>query len=233
MRPRASNGGRRTDRRALAVKARWGLHAIRAGGALIVVGSVLPWVKIPLAAAYIPVPGVVGWGAMTLVLGAWLARRPAAWTGLLGGAACGIVAWRAFVNLPRAVRTGAIILEGRVQPLNDLLARFSLPPMSVFDFGPTGAALRGPGTATVLSGAGIALAGGALALLAAHGRFSLGQCATCGHRDRFGRLNAFCVACGAPMPAERACPDCHTLAEPGDICCGVCGNHLTGILPEA
>lgn len=221
-----------TDRRALALRARWGIHAVRAGGALAVLGSVLPWVYVPLAGTRLPAPGILGWGALTLLLGVWMARRPAWWNGLAAGLVCAVVGWRAFQGLPPAMRAAALALEGRVQPLNDLLARFALPPLNLFDLGASGAALRGPGPITVLLGAALALTGGAVALRAARGRFALGRCAACGHRDAHGRLLAYCVACGAPMPDERACAVCHTLAEPGDICCGVCGNRLPGVLSD-
>jgi hypothetical protein len=142
-----------------------------------------------------------------------------------------VAGWKAFHAMPAAVMGGVLLLAGRLQPLNDLLSRFTLPPITLFDLGVAWADIRGPGPMTVLLGACLAFAGGAAALLTFRHMRVLETCAACGHRDRFGRVTAFCVACGAPMPAERACPECHTLAEPGDLCCAACGTRLPELLP--
>lgn len=201
---------------------------MRWGGGLIVVGSVLPWAWVPLAGLRLPLPGVIGWGALTLLLGVWLFRR-APWP--LGGAAGAVslgLAWAAQAWMPAAINRAFLALEMRLQPMNDLLARFGIAPLHLFDTGTPWRELRGPGTVAVIVGASVVLLAAALAAHTARGERALGRCAACGHRDRTGRLLAFCVRCGAPMPAERACPACHTLAEPGDLCCGVCGTSLTG-----
>jgi hypothetical protein len=214
------------SRRAVAFRRRWALHAIRAGGALVVLGSVLPWAYLPMAGVRLPIPGIVGWGALTLVLGAWLLRRPAWWSALPAGLVATVVAWKAFHVMPAAVMSGVLLLEQRMQPLNGLLARFALPPVSLFDLRQPWSRIRGPGEMTALLGGLIALVGGLATLASYRDARALEHCVACGHRDRPGRVTAFCVACGAPMPAERACPECHTLAEPGDACCGVCGARL-------
>lgn len=214
------------NRRALAARRRWAVYAIRAGGVLVVIGSVLPWVYVPLAGGSVPVPGLLGWGALTLLAGAWLARRPAWWGGLLAGGVSLFAGWRAFSGLPTAVRAGTLMLEQRIQPPNDLLAQFGLAPITLFNLGLPWSQLRGPGPMTVLLGSCLAVFGGAAVLLSSAQTRALGVCPSCGHRDRFGRTSAFCVACGGPMLAERACPSCHTFAEPGDHFCAVCGAGL-------
>lgn len=213
--------------RAVAARRRfWSGQAVRWGGGLIAVGSVLPWAWVPLAGLKLPLPGILGFGALTLLLGAWLFRRPA-WPGAGMAAIATLgVAWAARAALPPAINRLFLGLEMRLQPMNDLLARFGIAPFDLFDTGTPWRELRGPGTLLVMVGALLALAGTALAATTARGVIAMGRCTACGHRDRSARILAFCVRCGAPMPAERACPDCHTLAEPGDLCCGLCGARL-------
>jgi hypothetical protein len=218
------------NRRTLAFRRRVAGHAIRAGGALIALGSVLPWVYLPLAGVRLPVPGVLGWGALTLLLSVWLLRRPAWWAGLAAGIICIVVAWKGYQAMPASVMSGVLVLEGRMQPLNDLLARFTLPPLSLFDLGIPWSQIRGPGPLTVLLGGVLAVSGGLASVLSFRDLRVLEQCAACGHRNRPGRVTAHCVQCGVPMPGEAACQECHALAEPGDTCCGVCGTQLRGIL---
>jgi RNA polymerase subunit RPABC4/transcription elongation factor Spt4 len=165
------------------------------------------------------------------LLGVWLLRRPAWWSALPAGFASVIVAWKAYHVMPAAVMSGILLLEQRMQPLNDLLARFTLPPMSLFDLGQPWSRIRGPGEMTVLFGGLVALAGALASLASYRDARAMERCGACGHRDRPGRVTAFCVRCGAAMPAERACPECHTLAEPGDACCAVCGSRLLAVLP--
>jgi len=176
------------------------------------------------------VPGLLGWGALTLLLGLWLLRRPAWWSGLLAGGICLVAGWKAFRGMPAAVMAAILAIESRMQPFNDLLARFTLPPLSLFDLGVPWSEIRGPGPMTVALGACLAVGGGLATLSAFGAARSLGRCTACGHRHRPGRVAAFCVACGTPMPAERACPECHTLAEEGDACCAVCGTRLPEVL---
>ncbi len=216
----------RVDRATAARRLKWAGLAMRAGGGLIALGSVLPWAWLPLAGVRLPLPGVLGWGALTLLLGVWLFRRAPWWAALLSSMVSIAAALEVRATLPAAINRALLGMELRLQPMNNLLARFGIAPLDIFDFATPWDRLRGPGVPVVVLGGLLALAGALVTAASLLGAYDLRRCIACGHRNRPTRVTAFCVRCGEPMPMERTCAECHTLAEPGDLCCGVCGSAL-------
>src|SRR5688572_28182886 len=94
-----------------------------AGALFLIVGGVLPWARFRLLGTEISIPGVVEWGAVTIVVGilvlsaAGLRRRLPLFVMLLGFMSF-IIGIRAHEETGKLVRGRMLGLENRLAPVN-------------------------------------------------------------------------------------------------------------------
>jgi hypothetical protein len=200
------------------------------GAITAAVGSVLPWTRFDVFGVDVRVPGVAGWGALTLaaavvaVMAAFRARRLSL-VGVLLGLFILAVAAQARAEGGRAVKARLLALTQALAPVNDRLLRVGLPPVEPFRLGQRWSDLVGPGPAWTA-------AGGALLALGSCGRFAAGRlrrsCFRCGASWSPARAGAvtFCPACAARVGPLTACPACRGPVEPRDTFCVRCAAPL-------
>jgi len=216
------NRAAKTRRRATLWMVRGGLTLRVTGALAVLVGSVLPWAKLTVFGVDLSLPCVAGWGAVTASLALMALVRPRALP--LLGVALGLiylaVGGQARQGVGRKVLQYVLLVETRLAPVNDKLARVALPPIEPFDgFGPAGRYV-GPGPLwTVWGGAALALGAD---LQFAGGR--LGRtCAACGVLWPTDRIIQYCPRCGALAAAGPLCSSCHSPLWRKDRFCAHCG----------
>jgi hypothetical protein len=217
--------------------ARGGARILVAGGALVIAaGAFLPWAYLPVGRGRLPLPGVLGPGGLTLLLGLVLLFRarvhPAA--GLLMGVAVGIGAPLFGDEVSRTLRGALIGLQLWLAPLNRLLEQFHISGIEVVDLGLARDAYLGPGLAVTAWGAWLAAIGhGARLLLPGEGppalqdRLAPRRCGACGTTVPRARAAHFCPGCGASLGGPPLCARCLTPAAPADRYCVSCGAALS------
>jgi hypothetical protein len=206
--------------------ATWFLHGglvLRIAGALVVlIGSLLPWAKLTAFGVNLSLTGAAGWGAVTMAMGLAALVRPRALP-LLGvalGLACLLIGGQAQRSTGRKVLQFVFLIETRLAPVNDKLARVALPPIEPFEgAGPAGRYL-GPGPLwTAWGGAALALGS---AIQYAGGRLRR-TCASCGTLWPADRAINYCPRCGAFASAIPLCSACHRPLWKNDRYCVHCG----------
>jgi hypothetical protein len=217
----------RTDYRSVATWLGWTGAALTFGGALsLIAGGVLPWARFQLLGMEIGIPGVMEWGAVTIVVGllvlsaSGLRRRLPLLVMVLGLAAMSI-GMRAQEETGRNLRGRLLALENAIAPVNARLAQVALPPIELFGpgLGRSGD-YQGPGSLwTVIGGACLAL-GGTLSFVG--GRLGR-SCLSCGTLWRTGRVVLFCPSCGTSAGGPRLCALCKSPIETKDRFCVSCG----------
>jgi hypothetical protein len=206
-----------------------------AGGLLLVVGAFLPWAYVPAGRMRLPLPGILGPGGLTLLLGLFFALRPRLHP-LIALPVAVVVALLVPVagdDLARQVRGGLLALQLWLAPVNRLLEQFHISGIEVVDLGQPRAAYLGPGLAVTAWGAGAAALGSLIRLFTVEegptrlqDRLAPRRCAACAVPIPRSRSARFCPCCGASLGGPPLCPACHTPAEPDDQFCAECGTSL-------
>ena len=220
------------DRRQARRLARRAALAVLIAGALTVAwGAVLPWARLTIFGVAMNVPGVAGWGALT-VFAAFVAlvfgrRYP------LVAVACGLLALglgaQAHKETGRALRLRTLALEQSLAPVNDRLMRIGLPPVEPFPPGQRRADLLGPGPLWTAWGGAVLALGAALRFAAVR---SGGSCPRChaawriAERDGEAARIAFCPSCGERVGPRVVCPACRAPVLDADAFCAACGTAL-------
>jgi hypothetical protein len=216
--------------------ARAGARALVVAGALLVaVGAFLPWAYLPVGRARLPLPGVLGPGGLTLLLGLILLTRPRLHpaAGLLVALAVGVGVLLFGDEVARTIRGGLIGLQLWLSPFNRLLEQFHIGGVEVVDLRLARSAYQGPGLAMTGWGAWLAAAGHALRLLvpgegpaALQDRLAPRRCGACGIAISRARSARFCPDCGVSLGGPPLCPRCLAPAAPADRHCVLCGTSL-------
>jgi Double zinc ribbon len=206
-----------------------------AGGLLLVAGAFLPWAYIPVGRMELPLPGVLGLGGLSLLVGLLFALRP----GLQPLAALPIAVAVALLvpvagdSLGRHVRGGLIALQLWLGPVNRLLEQFHISGIDVVDLARGRASYLGPGLAVTAWGACSAALGSLFRLFTAgegpsalQDRLAPRRCPSCAVPIPRVRLALFCPRCGASLGGPPLCPACRTPAEPDDRFCAACGTPI-------
>ena len=220
---------RRVRSRTLLRRLSWaGLVLGGAGSIAVAVGAVLPWARFTVLGVDVALPGIAGWGALSLsgaLLALFCLRRLPLLAVLLGLLAAGMGA-HAQKETGRALKGRLLGLQQALAPVNDKLLRVGLPPVEPFAIGRPWREFVGPGPVWTFWG-GAALALGGAALFA--GMRLARTCPGCGalwSPERAGSI-AFCPACGGRAgSAVTSCPACHAAAELDDRFCASCGVSL-------
>jgi hypothetical protein len=206
-----------------------------AGGLLLVVGAFLPWGYVPAGGVQVPLPGILGPGGLTLLLGLLFALRPRLrpWIALPVAAAVALLVPVAGDDLARQVRGGLIALQLWLAPVNRLLEQFHISGIEVVDLARPRIAYLGPGLAVTAWGAGAAALGSLIRLFTVgegparlQDRLAPLRCPACAIPIARARSARFCPHCGASLGGPPLCPACHTPAEPDDQFCAACGTPL-------
>jgi len=232
--PRQTRRGARSLLAGLAARS-LGRGLTVAGGLLLVAGAFLPWAYVPVGRMRLPLPGVLGLGGVTLLLGLWLALRPRLQPLIALPLALAVALWVPLAGdeLAHQVRGGLISLQLWLAPVNRLLEQFRISGIEVVDLGQPRAAYLGPGLAVTAWGAGVAALGSLVRLFIAgegpprlQDRLAPHRCPACAVPIPRARSARFCPTCGASLGGPPLCPACHTPAEPNDRFCAACGVSL-------
>lgn len=216
--------------------ARGGARTLIVVGALLVAaGAFLPWAYLPIGRGRLPLPGVLGPGGLTLLVGLVLLSRPRLHpvAGLAIAVAIGIAVPLFGDELTRAIRGTLIGLQLWLSPVNRLLDQFQISSIEVVDLGLAREAYLGLGLRLTAWGAWLAAAGHAARLLlpgegpsALQDRLSPRRCDGCGTTISRARVAHFCPKCGVSLGGPPHCPHCLAPARPGDCHCVLCGARI-------
>lgn len=199
-----------------------------AGAAAVAVGAVLPWTRFGIFGTEFSIPGVMGWGALTLAaaLAALVVGRRAPLLAVAVGMLALGVGAQAQRETGRAVKGRVLELQRSFDNVNSRLMQVGLPPIEPFERGRLWRDFVGPGPLWTFWG-GAALAVGAAAVFAGE---RLGRsCPRCGitwSAIRAGRVT-FCPACGIRLGPITQCRACGGSVEPKDTFCATCGASLS------
>jgi Double zinc ribbon len=209
-----------------------GRALVTAGGLLLVAGAFLPWAYVPIGRMSLPLPGILGLGGLSLLVGLLFALRPRLHplVALAVSLAVAVLVPMAGDALARQVRGGLIAFQVWLGPLNRLLDQFHIAGIDVVDLARPRASYLGPGLAVTAWGAGAAALGSLVRLFTAgegpaalQDRVAPRRCPACAIPVPRARPAHFCPRCGASLGGPPLCPACRTPAEPADHFCTACG----------
>jgi hypothetical protein len=192
------------------------------GSGMILWGSLLPWLTLKVFGLPVLLPGVVGLGSVTAVLGlsALTRTRPFPLMNLLLGLICTVVGIQAQQVIGRTTARQILTVQQQLAPINAHLEQVNLPPIEPFSDSVIARNYVGPGPTWVVWG-GIALATAGLLQFA--GSRLERTCAYCHTFWRAGREIYFCPRCGKAARIASRCERCFTPLQRHDRFCTNCG----------
>jgi hypothetical protein len=197
---------------------------------LLIAGPLQPWAFVRLGGLRLPLYGLFGPGALTVIGGVLLLVLPSPGPLLL--LAVSAAAWYAARLVPgqmlAAAHATAVIMDSWLDPLNQLLDRFHIPVINLTDRSLPAARAIGPGVWLTFWGASLSAAAAVPAVLAvppAPPRLPR-SCPSCAARLPRQRELRFCPQCGGALSPTPVCRKCGASSEAGDRFCGRCGERL-------
>lgn len=207
-----------------------------AGAVQLIVGAFLPWGYAPIGRSRLPLPGILGPGGVTLLVGLVLLWRPRLhpMAGLVSAGAVAVWAPAFADDLAHAIRGTLIGAQLWIAPLNRLLEQFRINGIEIVDLALPRAAFLGPGVAVTAWGAGVAaLAHLARLFLPGEGPPALQdrlipiRCGACGVAVPRARQARFCPNCGTSLGGPPICPACRAPVATADRFCVTCGASIS------
>jgi hypothetical protein len=194
------------------------------GVGVALIGSVLPWVRLPFFGIEVALPGVVGYGLLTATLAWWtmtLLGRPALWR-LALGVGMVVIALYARVTLGEGVARQVLSVQRSLIEVNHRLSQVSLPPLEPFGSFRRRQEYVASGSVWTLWGGVLVVAGSVLGLRDGIQRRTCLQCRTRWDAARAETLS-FCPMCGVSVRLPQACIGCGSPFHVNDKFCSICG----------
>jgi hypothetical protein len=195
------------------------------GALLVLVGAALPWARFTVFGLDIGLPGGLwprGAASVGLAMVSVLTLRRVPWLAAVVALGCLITTWQARAAAPREVIRRTLEMEQALAPINDKLARITVPPIEPF-----GGVGRARDRTEV--GGTVALLGGALLVTGAILRLTPERCRGCRARWR-SPAQRFCPACGQARIAGPHCAHCGEPQRTGEMFCPMCGQrHIPSV----
>ena len=188
------------------MRAKLGVFLGVLGALTVLVGAALPWARFTIFGLEVSLPGGLwprGAACVGLAVVAALSLRRLPYIAAVLALGCVITAWQARTQAPRDVIQRTLEIKQTLAPINDKLARITVPPIEPFG---------GVGRRSDYMGIGstITLIGGVLLLAGVGLRLSPERCRSCRASWR-SATHRFCPACGV---ARISRPHCGRCGEP-------------------
>ncbi|MGC4046060.1 MAG: hypothetical protein QM758_19895 [Armatimonas sp.] len=200
------------------MRAKLGVFMGVLGALLVLVGAALPWARFTVFGLEVSLPGGLwprGAACVGLAVVAALSLRRLPYLAAALAVACLITAWQARTQAPREVIRRTLEIQQALNPINDKLARITVPPID--PFGGIGSSRDHAGV-----GSTITLIGGVLLLGGAALRLMPERCRSCRTPWRSAAFR-FCPTCGIARTTGPHCGRCGEPMQKRDSFCTQCG----------